>query len=380
MKYQSLAVGAAALTLAVATATTGLAQTAVDNAPAAPAQPYTATPGTLPPAQGEAIPTAGKTDRAGGAYTLGIQNAGQPAERAPKGVNPRRKQMEQSLRGQWAAFGFAGEDTQNALLTYIRKEERARWPIKNSAQRMVQCLTPGTAPTSTVALNAAPAPLADDPARDEQIRAAITDFRAALEKDKARRQAAEAALDAQIGYSKHPRLEAMLILFGLIGDTQVVVVPAPPPPPAAINPLPVPAVPATAMAPALNVAMPTGGAGAVGGTIGRVDAGFSSTSVHVLAKSSSSFFNFGGLAGEQNRVLFQGYDPFASELHQELMRRFDKNGDNRLDANEQAQAMRYLRAALNAPGSDNVIMVAPLDGTTTQAVASVNPKEPKTQR
>lgn len=300
-----------------------------------------------------------------------------------KGMNPRRKQMEQSLRGQWAAFGFAGEDTQNALLNYINREERARWPIKNSAQRMVQCLTPGTAPTANVALNVAPAPLTDDPTRDAQIRIAITDFRAALEKDKARRQAAEAALDAQIGYSQHPRLEAMLILFGLIGDTQVVVVPAPPPPPAPINALPVPAMaPTTAMAPAINVVMPSNSAmpaGAVGGAGGGT-AGLATTPTPVLSENLGNSFRFGGMERDQNRAFFRGRDPFAVELHQELVRRFDQNKDNRLDAQEQAQAMRYLRTALNVQEADNIVIVTSPNSSTTQSVASVTPKDPKAER
>jgi hypothetical protein len=65
------------------------------------------------------------------------------------------------------------------------------------------------------ALNAA---LRNANSTNEQITPLLTDLRAAVTAEKARRAAALTALDTAVGYSKNARLEAALTLGGIIGD------------------------------------------------------------------------------------------------------------------------------------------------------------------
>ncbi len=53
---------------------------------------------------------------------------------------------------------------------------------------------------------------------DQQLEEAMTDFQAAAEDEKARRQTAIEELDKKIGFTKKPKLRALLMIGGLIGD------------------------------------------------------------------------------------------------------------------------------------------------------------------
>lgn len=352
MKYKQRMLGVTTLALAMATTVPALAQVpsgvSADAPTGANAAPHSATPrgdaGPIAPTPKDAL-----TDKSVSQAKSDPQNVAGVPPAPPASVvttgalkgrtYPRRTQLEQNLRGQMAAFGFAGEDTQNALIAYIRKEEHSRWPLKQSAKRMAQCLNAGATPIP-----------------DDQIRAAVTDFRNELEKDRVRRQQAEVALDAKIGYSQNARLEAMLILFGMVGDTQVVMIPSPPlpaqpptgvtasmPPANALPVPPLPIVPANAPAAPLLAMSPHG-------AIPLNTMPMPLTTPGASAVLSLKLRTMGGGNPGQGRGLRRD-DFFTGELRQELLRRFDKNNDHRLDAAERAEALAYLTGALSLKDS-----------------------------
>jgi hypothetical protein len=53
---------------------------------------------------------------------------------------------------------------------------------------------------------------------DQQLEAALADYQAAAEQEKARRQTAIEELDKQISFSTKPKLRALLMINGYIGD------------------------------------------------------------------------------------------------------------------------------------------------------------------
>jgi len=55
-------------------------------------------------------------------------------------------------------------------------------------------------------------------ASDTQVLSMLNDYRANVEQAKEDYKKALAVLDTKIGYSKNPRLEATLVLLGVIGD------------------------------------------------------------------------------------------------------------------------------------------------------------------
>jgi hypothetical protein len=134
---------------------------------------------------------------------------------APKGENPpprnrpnrpgrgdnneNRRSPEDNVRRMLAQAGVDDAATQTAVLDYIKTDMEARGPLREQGAKIFRALREGAV-------------------TDDQLLALVTDYRAAQQAEKARREQAEANLDAKINYSKNPRLEAMLLLSGLIGD------------------------------------------------------------------------------------------------------------------------------------------------------------------
>ena len=69
----------------------------------------------------------------------------------------------------------------------------------------------------------------DDGVPAAQLSVAVNNYRTALEENADKRQAAEAALDAKIGFSKDTKMEAALLLAGVLGDGTSYVNSGPPP-------------------------------------------------------------------------------------------------------------------------------------------------------
>lgn len=134
---------------------------------------------------------------------------------APKGDNPppRERQNrnprnnrdnnlqgpEQNLRRLMTQAGIGEGATQDAILEYVRNDLHARGSLREQGTKLIQALRAGAV-------------------TDEQMAALVADYRAAQQAEKSRREIAEAQLDAKINYSKNPRLEAMLLLAGVIGE------------------------------------------------------------------------------------------------------------------------------------------------------------------
>jgi len=125
----------------------------------------------------------------------------------------RARQMEQNLRRMMASFGVTEPDTQNAIIVYVQEEVQHRQPLRDQGRRLMRALR-------------------DETISNTELAGLLIDFRAIVEADKARRTAAEAVLNERTKYATNPRLEAMLWLFGVIGDgPTIMTMPAPSPAP-----------------------------------------------------------------------------------------------------------------------------------------------------
>jgi hypothetical protein len=97
-------------------------------------------------------------------------------------------------------LGCSDIPTQDAIISYIGADMRARRGLQAQSRRLLTALRSKDLP-------------------DVEIARMVSDFRTAVEADKQRRTASEAALDGRIRYSQNSRLEAMLLLFGVIGES-----------------------------------------------------------------------------------------------------------------------------------------------------------------
>jgi hypothetical protein len=187
----------------------GAAANAPDAAGSASAQPAAtapgaaAAPGALPP-----IGTQGTTDTSNHSGAAGTDAAGAAKpDRMPAAANPalaRRRQLEGKVRQLMDHFGFADTTVQDAVIEYINDEVRARQPVRERGNLLLRALN---SPKKT----------------DAQVSEALEAFRTELEADRTRREAAENALNDKIGFRTKPRLEGMLLMFGVIGDGPMMV-------------------------------------------------------------------------------------------------------------------------------------------------------------
>jgi hypothetical protein len=131
--------------------------------------------------------------------TAGKEGRGPDAKSGRNALMERRARLERQIREWMAKAGVNDESSQSAIIAHISGEVRARRPLRDAGRKLFQSMQADTVP-------------------EEQMRSQLAEYHAALEADKARRQAAEADLDAKIHYTQKPRLEAMLLVFGIIGD------------------------------------------------------------------------------------------------------------------------------------------------------------------
>lgn len=125
-----------------------------------------------------------------------------------KGQAPAAQQREQKMRELMADYGVAEPAVQDAVIAYMASEAQAQRPVRIQGRKLIDALKARAADA-----NAVP---------DEQMRVLVADFRMAVEADRDRITEAEAALDDKIGYSKDPRLEAVLMLLGIIGNAPAI--------------------------------------------------------------------------------------------------------------------------------------------------------------
>jgi hypothetical protein len=185
-----------------------------------------------------------------------------PRRNMQMNMEERRKAMEDRMREMLVHVGVNEAATQDAILAYVQTDLEARRPMREQTTKLFKALNGGVT--------------------DAQLLALVTDYRAAQEAEKARRETALQELDAKIHYTQNPRLEAILLLAGLLGDGQ-------------------------------GNMMLMGGGGRGGN-------------------------GFGGQGGQG----MQGNNAQRREqMQQRMLQRFDKNNDGKLDADEQAAAQQW---------------------------------------
>ena len=118
------------------------------------------------------------------------------------GNRPDRAAMQtRVLQRQLTSAGVTDATVQEAITTYVANRQAARKPLTDAAAALAQTLADA---------NATPA----------QTASALATYKAALAAEKVRIVAAEAELDGQVDFSKNPKLEAALLMAGVIGDGQ----------------------------------------------------------------------------------------------------------------------------------------------------------------
>jgi hypothetical protein len=97
-------------------------------------------------------------------------------------------------------FGIDDVGKQDALIAYLAEDEAGKATVREAGKRLFTALRREASPNRT--------------------RDLVAVYKGALDADKERRAAAQTALDAKIGFSLDPRLEAALWLFGVLGEGQ----------------------------------------------------------------------------------------------------------------------------------------------------------------
>jgi hypothetical protein len=127
---------------------------------------------------------------------------GRQGRQGNRGGNPEemKKRVEDGMRQMMNQAGVNDAPTQDIILAYVKADTEARGPLRQQSMKLFQAVRNGGV-------------------TDDQLLALITDYRASQEAEKVRRKSAEADLEAKVHFSKNPRLEAMLLLGGLIGES-----------------------------------------------------------------------------------------------------------------------------------------------------------------
>lgn len=110
-----------------------------------------------------------------------------------------RRSSEEGIRRMLFQAGVGEPALQDAVLEYVREDLEARKPLREQGARLFRALREGDF-------------------SEAQLSVLVSEYRAAQTEEKKRQEHAEKLLDAKIGFSKNPRLEAMLLLSGLIGE------------------------------------------------------------------------------------------------------------------------------------------------------------------
>lgn len=203
------------------------------------------------------------------------------------GGNPEemRQRMEQQMRNMLTQVGVKETATQDTVLEYIRTDMETRQPLRQQAMKLFQALRNGGV-------------------TDDQLLALVTDYRAAQEADKVRREKAQAELDAKVHYSQNPRLEAVLMLAGVVGDGQ-------------------------------GMMFMGGGGGGRGGQGGPGGPnGFGGRQ----GQGGDQAGGQGNLGGDRNMTPEQ-----REERRKEMVKRYDKNANGQLDEDERATMREEMR-------------------------------------
>jgi hypothetical protein len=114
-----------------------------------------------------------------------------------------RQNRETSMRRLLERAGITDAATQNTVLQYVNSEqearEKARATLRTANQKLAQAVRTGAV-------------------TEAQLGTLLDEFQNAAADEKERRAKASAELDRKVGYTRNPRLEAVLTTMGAIGD------------------------------------------------------------------------------------------------------------------------------------------------------------------
>jgi hypothetical protein len=114
-------------------------------------------------------------------------------------LQQREHQREQMLRATLTNSGFAEKALQDAVIDFVKEQEQSRMGVQDKLRKVAEALR-----TQAVT--------------DTQLATLLAEWRVATEAEKTRHEDARKALDAEIGYSQKPRLDALLSLMGITSD------------------------------------------------------------------------------------------------------------------------------------------------------------------
>jgi hypothetical protein len=115
-------------------------------------------------------------------------------------MEQRMAQMrEQNVRTMLIRAGFTDTALQDAVVAFVQDQDKAANSLREQATKLRELL-------------------GNQAATDAQTATLLNDLHAAADTEKDRRTKAEAALDTKIGYTKKPKLEAILTIMGIVGD------------------------------------------------------------------------------------------------------------------------------------------------------------------
>jgi len=210
------------------------------------------------------------------------------------------KARERGLRLLLTEAGFAEKAVQDAVVAFVNDQDTAREPLREAAAKLMDTVS-GSA------------------AGDTLVPGLLAELRAQVTLEKERHTKALAALDAQIGYTKNPRLDATLTVLGVIGKE------------------------------AVSMEGDTAGSGVtmrLRDRMGNSGSNFGSKAMRPVIEK------FMAMTDEQRKGIFEGFRKQMdtnndgrvdrterAEGHERVLKRFDRNANGKLDPDEMVRAM-----------------------------------------
>jgi len=124
------------------------------------------------------------------------------AEKFAERLKERAVLREHGLRLLLAEYGVTEKATQDVIAAYVNELDTNREPLRVLSANLLDTVTGSST-------------------GDVLVPGLLTELKARVAEEKLRADKALAAFDASLGYSKQPRLEATLIVLGILGDEAV---------------------------------------------------------------------------------------------------------------------------------------------------------------
>lgn len=160
-----------------------------------------ALPDQAPAAVGNAAPIPFVPDGAPRLNTmLQVPEAGTYKGAGVAAPEVRRVQLEGRLRDLMGQLGIVSSSTQDAILAFVSADEEGRRGVRDAGRKLLQGIRRDAPP--------------------ERLKALLSEYQSAIDASRLRRERAQTALNAQVGYSLDARLESLLWLLGVLGQGQ----------------------------------------------------------------------------------------------------------------------------------------------------------------